>query len=51
MASEGERVLICDRCHNVDQIVVAIMEILPLEESWALCGLCAQKLPGGFHMA
>lgn len=43
--------LTCDRCHEVDEIVVAIMEIEPLEETWALCGPCKQELPRGFHLA
>jgi hypothetical protein len=43
--------LTCDRCHEVEEIVVAIMEILPLKQSWALCGPCKQELPNGFHRA
>ena len=43
--------LTCDRCHKVDEIVVAVMEILPLEERWALCGPCKQELPVGFYLA
>ena len=42
---------ICDRCHNLEKIVVATMQILPLEETWALCGPCKQELPKGFHLA
>jgi hypothetical protein len=42
---------ICDRCQKVDEVVVAIMQILPLEQTWALCGPCKQKLPIGFHIA
>jgi hypothetical protein len=43
--------LICDRCHNADEIVVAIMQIEQLGESLALCGPCARELPNGFHIA
>jgi hypothetical protein len=43
--------LICDRCHDVEAIVVAIMQILPLDASWALCGACADELPVGFKIA
>lgn len=43
--------LVCDRCHDLDEIVVAIMQIEPIEERWALCGQCMQKLPKGFHLA
>jgi len=49
-ATAGQ-LLVCDRCHDVDEIVVAVMQILPLEEGWALCGPCSQKLPDGFHLA
>jgi hypothetical protein len=42
--------LTCDRCHNFDEIVVAIMQILQLEETWALCGPCRQELPIGFRL-
>jgi hypothetical protein len=50
-ADQAGSLLTCDRCHEVDAIVVAIMEILPLEQSWALCGPCKQELPRGFHRA
>lgn len=43
--------LVCDRCHDVDEIVVAVMQIEQLEERWSLCGPCKQKLPTGFHLA
>jgi hypothetical protein len=41
----------CDRCHDFEEIVVAIMQILPLEETWALCGLCVREMPNGYHLA
>jgi hypothetical protein len=50
VASAGA-LLICDRCHKIDEIVVAVMQILPLEESWALCGPCKQALPKGYYLA
>jgi hypothetical protein len=40
--------LVCDRCHDIEAVVVAIMEIPPLEDTWALCGACAAELPAGF---
>jgi hypothetical protein len=43
--------LICDRCHNVEAIVVAIMEISLIDETWALCGACMSELPVGFGLA
>jgi hypothetical protein len=42
---------ICDRCHNIEEIVVVTMQIIPLEGTWALCGPCKQELPKGFHLA
>jgi hypothetical protein len=45
------KLLTCDRCHDVSEIVIAIMWIHSIEQGWALCGLCAQKLPDGLHVA
>jgi hypothetical protein len=45
----AQPLLICDGCQNVD-VVVAIMQILQLEESWALFGACALELPTGFSV-
>ena len=42
--------LICDRCHNDDEIVVAIMYIEQLRGGIALCGQCARELPNGFYI-
>ncbi len=42
---------ICDRCHNVEEIVVATMQILPLDKIWSLCGPCRRALPAGFNLA
>jgi len=42
--------LVCDRCQNIDEVVVAILEILPLEETWSLCGPCKHELPDGFQL-
>ncbi len=50
-AAGAPPLLICDRCHNVEEIVVATLQILPLEQTWALCGPCKQELPKGFHLA
>ena len=51
LAALAQPLLICDRCQNVEEIVVATMEILQLEETWALCGTCAHELPNGFKLA
>jgi hypothetical protein len=42
--------LVCDRCHDIEAIVVAIMQILPIERTWALCGACEGQLPAGFNI-
>jgi hypothetical protein len=47
---QAQPLLICDRCQNTDEIVVAIMQILQLDQSWALCGKCARELPAGFSV-
>jgi hypothetical protein len=43
--------LICDRCDDVEAVVVAIMEIQSLEETWALCEACVTELPVGLGLA
>jgi hypothetical protein len=42
--------LICDRCHNDAEVVVATMEILPLDRKWSLCGMCRRELPTGHEI-
>jgi len=42
--------LTCDRCHDDEEHVVAIMEILALQLTWGLCGPCARELPSGFKV-
>lgn len=49
--AQVQPLLVCDRCQNVDEVVVAIMQILQIDESWALCGACARELPAGFSVA
>jgi hypothetical protein len=39
---------ICDRCGDAEEIVIALMEIIALGETWVLCGSCAHELPRGF---
>jgi hypothetical protein len=50
-AIAGESLLVCERCQNFEEVVVAIMHIVQLDETWALCGTCARELPTGYHMA
>jgi hypothetical protein len=42
--------LICARCHNVEEVVVAILKIVELDGTFALCGPCSQELPPGFNV-
>jgi hypothetical protein len=50
ISSVQQELLVCDRCHNIDEIIVAIFQALPLIQSWALCGACKQELPEGFYL-
>jgi len=50
-AITGKSLLVCERCKDVEEIVVAIMQIVQLDETWALCGKCARELPAGYHLA
>ena len=51
LAVQRTHPLVCDRCHDGEELVIAIMKILPLEQAWSLCGACASKLPSGFKVA
>jgi hypothetical protein len=43
--------MVCDRCRKVEEIVVAVVQALPLRNTWAICGACKQELPEGFQLA
>jgi hypothetical protein len=49
--ARSQRLMICDRCHNVEEIVVTLMEVIQLYRTWALCGTCVSELPKGFLVA
>jgi hypothetical protein len=42
--------LICDRCQDPDEVVVATMMISAMDETFALCGGCTRELPRGFRV-
>jgi hypothetical protein len=45
----AKSLLVCGRCENMEEIVVAVLTVPELDASWALCGLCARDMPGGFR--
>jgi len=45
-----QELVACDRCHNIEEIVVAMVQALPLKQWWAICGPCKQALPDGFYL-
>jgi hypothetical protein len=49
-AARAQTMLICDRCQDPDEVVVATMEILAMDETFTLCGSCARELPRGFRV-
>jgi hypothetical protein len=49
LANREEDELICDRCLNANEPVVATMEIDAIDETFALCGPCASQLPRGYQ--
>jgi hypothetical protein len=49
--ASNQPLMICDRCHDVEEIVVALMQIQAVEETWALCGSCVGELPAGLKVA
>jgi hypothetical protein len=50
-AAREQPELICDRCQNPDEIVVATVEISAIAETYAVCGPCMRELPKGFLVA
>jgi len=48
---QARPLLICDRCQDIEEIVVATMQIASLEQTLSLCGGCAYELPIGFNVA
>lgn len=48
-AARDQPLLICDRCEDADEIVVATIHVL--EATFALCGRCARDLPTGYRVA
>jgi hypothetical protein len=42
--------LICDRCQDSSELVIAVLEVYELDQSWALCGPCMRELPVGFQV-
>jgi hypothetical protein len=40
-----QALLLCDRCQNVEEIVVVTMQIIGLDKTWTLCASCADELP------
>jgi hypothetical protein len=48
LATEPTNLLTCDRCHDVEEVVVAILRIRALNKTVAVCGHCMQEVPRGF---
>ena len=42
--------LICDRCQDPDEVVVATIEIPAMDEMFTLCRGCTRELPRGFRV-
>ena len=49
-AARAQTMLICDRCQDPDEVVVATMEIPAMDETLTLCGGCTRELPRGFRV-
>ena len=49
-AARAQTLLICDRCQDLDAVVVSTMEIPALDETFTLCGGCTRALPRGFSV-
>ena len=49
-AARAQTMLICDRCQDPDEVVVATVEIPAMDETFTLCGGCTRELPRGFRV-
>jgi len=49
-AARDQTMLICDRCQDPDEVVVATMEIPAMDETFTLCRGCTRELPRGFRV-
>jgi hypothetical protein len=49
-ASNAAESLICSRCHNIEEIVIKVLEIPSIGGIWSLCGKCLSELPKGFRV-
>jgi len=49
-AARAQTMLICDRCQDPDEIVVATMEIPAMDETFTLCEGCTRELPRGYRV-
>jgi hypothetical protein len=49
-ATRAQTMLICDRCQDPTEVVVATMEIPAMDETFTLCGGCTRELPRGFRV-
>jgi len=49
-AARAQTMLICDRCRDPDEVVVATMVIPAMDKTFALCGCCTRELPHGFRV-
>lgn len=49
-AARAQTMLICDRCQDPAEVVVATMEIPALDKTYTLCGGCTRELPRGFRV-
>ena len=48
--AHAQTMLICDRCQDPDEVVVATMEIPAMDETFTLCVGCTRELPRGFRV-
>jgi hypothetical protein len=49
-AARAQTMLICDRCQDPHEAVVATIEIPAMDETFTLCGGCTRELPRGFSV-
>ena len=49
-AARAQTMLICDRCQDPNEVVVATIMISAMDETFALCGGCTRELPRGFRV-
>jgi hypothetical protein len=43
--------LVCDRCGDEKELIVAVLVLLGAGKLWPLCGLCVREMPSASYVS